>query len=160
MKRYTFPIVFLALVVGFSVWWFSPNQVLKRKVNSLLSTLTMDAEGGRVGRQAGTYSLNALLAENVELETPTIQEANGTFTRQELESAYSWLSNQAKETRFELTNLHSIRISGDEATVELTLEGMVELPNYRPADGSYDVVFDWKKGSDGWRLYRAKWTQP
>jgi hypothetical protein len=39
------------------------------------------------------------------------------------------------------------------------LSGLVELPHYRPADGLYDVSFDWKNGDDGWRLARAVWTQ-
>ena len=54
----------------------------------------------------GVYSLNALLASEVELENPTIEEANGTFERSEMESAFSWLCEQAKQTRFELEKFH------------------------------------------------------
>lgn len=159
MKR---PAILLLVVLVFTalgVWWFSPGQVLKRKTLSLLSTLTMESGVGAVSRQTGAYSLNAILAEEVELDTPTIKEANGTFERTELESAYSWLSNQAKQTRFELLDFHSIKVNGKEATVELSLTGLVELPTYRPADGNYDVVFQWRQEEDGWRLYRATWTQ-
>lgn len=159
MKRYIFPGIVLLAMIGFTFWWFSPTQALKRKTNNLLAALTMDADSGRVGRQTGAYSLNALLAEQVELDTPTIKEANGTFERNEMESAYGWLSNQAKQTRFELKTLHSIDITGDKAVVKLTLFGLVELPTYRPADGTYDVVFDWVKKEDGWRLTKATWTQ-
>ena len=119
----------------------------------------LDAGTGRVGRQMATYSLNALLAEEVRLETPTIKEANGTFARSEMESAFSWLCNQAKETRFDLQKIHSIEITGDKAQVELALFGLVELPTYRPADGNYDVTFYWQKEEDGWRLTRATWNQ-
>ncbi len=93
----------------------------------------------------GAYSLNALLAAQVELETPTIKEANGSFEREELESAFSWLCDQAKQTRFKLEKIRSITITGDKAQVELTLTGLVELPTYRPADGKFDVTFDWEK---------------
>jgi hypothetical protein len=159
MKRYAIPTVIAVIFIAFGVWWFSPTQVVKRRCNSLLSTLTMDAGSGAVSRQSGAYSLNALLAEEVKLDTPTISEANGTFERSELESAYSWLTNAAKETRFELQNFHSVTVNGDKATVELTLVGLVVLPTYRPADGTYDVTFQWEKKKDGWRLTDATWTQ-
>lgn len=148
----------LALLIILGIWWFSPPQVLKRRTQSLLSTLTMDAGAGRASRAMATYSLNNLLAPQVELNTPTIPEANGLFERQELESAFTWLANQAKQTRFDLKKIHSVTVNDDLGKVKLTLVGLVELPNYRPADGSYEVSFDWNKGEDGWRLTRADWT--
>lgn len=159
MKRFAIPAIVVAVLGILAVWWFSPTQVVKRRTRSLLTTLTLDAGTGKAGRQLGAYPLNALLAAEVELDTPTIQEANGTFERSELESAFSWLCNQARQTRFELRNFNSVTINGDKAKVELTLEGLVELPSYRPADGTYDVTFDWEKAKDGWRLTRATWKQ-
>lgn len=159
MKRLALPIAFVVLLGLFGAWWFSPTQVVKRKVKSLLTTLTFQKGEGKVGRQAGTYSLNALLAEQVDLENPDISEANGSLERSDLETAYSWLAEQAKETRFEVQSFDSISINGDQATVDLHLTGLVELPNYRPADGTYTVTFDWRKQEDGWRLKRASWKK-
>jgi len=159
MKRYIIPLAVLILLVGFSVWWYSPTQVIKRKVSSLLSTLTLEASDGRAGRNFRGYAFHDLLAPEIELTTPTIEEANGTFDRDELDSAFSWLCNQAKQTRFEMEDLHEITIDGDKATVKLTLTGLVELPTYRPADGTYDVTFDWEKSKDGWQLTRAVWDK-
>ncbi|GAA5125020.1 hypothetical protein JIN84_13485 [Luteolibacter yonseiensis] len=159
MKRYIIPSVIAVVFIAFGVWWFSPAQVVKRRCNSLLSALTMDAGSGNVSRQAGAFSLNALLSEEVKLETPTISEANGTFERAELESAHSWLSGAAKETRFELQDFRSVTVNGDRATVELTLTGLVVLPTYRPVDGTYDVTFQWANQKDGWRLTSATWTE-
>jgi hypothetical protein len=157
MKRYALPALAVILLAAFGVWWFSPGQVLKRRSKTLLSTLTLNAGTGIPGRQMGTYSLNALLASEVELENPTLREAQGTFERGEIESAFSWLCNQAKQTRFELARFNQITVSGDQATVALTLTGLVELPNYRPVDGKYDAIFNWVKEKDGWRLSRASW---
>jgi hypothetical protein len=159
MKRPAIIVAVLAVLAGLGIWWFSDTQVLKRRTQSLLTTLTLDSGSSKVSRQMGSYSLNNLLAEEVQLDTPTIKEANGSFARSELESAYSWLCNQCKQTRFELQDFHSVTINGDKATVNLTLFGLVELPQYRPADGNYDVTFYWQKGEDGWRLNRATWTQ-
>ena len=159
MKRLVISLVIIAILAALGGWWFSDTQVLKRRTQSLLTTLTLDSGTGKVGRQMGAYSLNALLASEVALDTPTIKEANGTFQRDELESIFSWLCNQAKETRFELLDLRSVTVNGDKAEVDLTLIGLVVLPNYRPADGKYAVTFDWQKEKDGWRLNHATWTQ-
>ncbi|MES2923631.1 MAG: hypothetical protein V4819_18895 [Verrucomicrobiota bacterium] len=159
MKRLAISLVVLALLAGFAFWWFSDTQVLKRRTQSLLTTLTLDSGTGKVGRQMGSYSLNKLLASEVALDTPSIKEANGSFQRDELESIFSWLCNQAKETRFELQDLRSVTVNGDKAKVDLTLIGLVVLPSYRPADGTYDVTFDWQKEKDGWRLNHATWKQ-
>ena len=159
MKRLVIFAVGMVAAVAFGIWWFSPVQVLKRRTGSLLATLTLDSGTGKAGRQMAAYSLNALLASQVELENPEIQEANGSFERAELESAFSWLCNQARQTRFEAGKFHSVSVSGDAAKVKLSLTGLVELPTYRPADGTYEVTFDWQKEEDGWRLSRAVWQQ-
>lgn len=159
MKRLVIPLAIVGLLAVFALWWFSPTQVLKRRTASLLTTLTLDGGSGKVGRQMRVYSLNGLLASGVELDNPAIKEANGTFERAELESAFSWLCEQAKQTRFKAGKFHSINVSGDKAQVTLTLSGLVELPTYRPADGEFDATFDWQKEEDGWRLTRASWRE-
>jgi hypothetical protein len=159
MKRLAIPLVLVGLLAAFGIWWFSPGQVIKRRTKSLLTTLTLDGGSGKVGRQMRVYSLNALLAAEVRLDNPTIKEANGTFERAELESAFSWLCEQAKQTRFKLGKFQSVTVTGDTSQVTLTLSGLVELPTYRPADGNFDVTFDWQKENDGWRLTRANWRE-
>ncbi|MGL5016533.1 MAG: hypothetical protein ACRDBP_00245 [Luteolibacter sp.] len=159
MKRFVIPLVVVGLLAGFGIWWFSPSQVVKRRTESLLETLTLDGGSGKVGRQMAVYSLNALLAPRIELENPTITEASGSFERPELESAFSWLCGQAKQTSFKAEKFRSIRVTGNKATVEMTLTGLVELPTYRPADGRFDAIFDWEKEEDGWRLARASWRE-
>lgn len=159
MKRLLVPAAVAILLAGFAFWWFSPQQVLKRRTVLLLDTLTLDSGSASSGRQLAVYSLNALLASEVELETPTIEQASGTFPREELESAFSWLCRQAKQTRFELEDLQSVRVSGDTGEVSCVLQALVELPAYRPADGIYQVRFFWRLGDDNWRLERAIWTE-
>ncbi len=159
MKRLIFPLLVVALLAAFLFWWFSPGQILKRRTRSLLETLTMDAGAGRSTRQMGVYSLNALLAPEVELNTPTIQQANGTFERADLESAYAWLCQQAKQTRFELDRFESVSIIGNRGEVAFSLDALVELPTYRPADGRYQVTFRWQREDDNWRLAAATWLE-
>jgi hypothetical protein len=159
MKRYLISTVVVVLLAGFCFWWYSPRQVIQRRTHSLLETLTFGKGGGLAARNLGGYALHDLLAEEVELQTPTIPEANGSFSRDDLEAAYSWLGNQAKETRFEMKEIHDIQIQDTIATVECSLFGLVELPTYRPADGNYEVIFNWVKQDDGWKLTRAVWEK-
>lgn len=156
VKLYAIPAIVLILL---GAWWFSPTQVLKRRTLSMLETLTMDATTGTAGRQIGAYTLNSLLAPEVELDTPTIPQANGSFDRSELESAYSWLCAQAKQTHFKLGEFRAITITDQVGKVEFTVDALVELPVYRPADGDFIVTFDWQKGDEGWRLTRATWDR-
>ncbi len=156
LKIYAIPFVVLVLL---GLYWFSPTQVLKRRTVSLLETLTLDATTGTAGRQLGAYTLNSLLAPEVELDTPTIPEANGSFDRGELESAYSWLCSQAKQSHFKLKEFRSISVHGNSAQVQFIVDALVELPVYRPADGDYLVTFDWVKNDEGWRLTRANWDR-
>jgi hypothetical protein len=159
MKRLALPVVVIALIGAFAFWWFSPVQIVKRRTETLLDTVTLEAGSGRGGRPLKGYTLNALLAPQVILDTPTIEQANGTFTRSEMESAFSWLCEQAKETRFELEEFRSVEVVDDEAVVGFTLEALVELPSYKPADGSFLVDFHWRREKDGWRLTRAVWRE-
>jgi hypothetical protein len=158
MKRLLFPAAACVLLAGFLLWWFSPGQVLKRRTLVLLEALTLDKGAGLSSRQLGVYSLNALLAPEVTLENTAINEANGSFERSELESTFSWLCQQAKQTRFELKDLESVSVSGDAGEVSCTLEALVELPAYRPADGIFRANFHWRRGDDGWRLESARWA--
>jgi len=160
MKRIFPAILLLALAGAFLYWWFSPVQVVKRRTGSFLKILTLQASESPASRQLGAYSLNALLAEQVALESTTINEANGTFERPELESAYAWLCQQARQTRFDIVKFESVAVTGKRAKVTFTLDALVELPTHRPADGIYQVVFDWQETNDGWRLATAKWTTP
>ncbi len=159
MKRIWIYVVLAVLSAGFALWWFSPVQMLKRRTVSLLETLTLDSGRLRNGSQLAAYSLNALLASEVELETPTIEQASGTFAREELESAFSWLCGQARQTRFELENFESVTVSGDTGEVACVLKALVELPSVRPADGIYQARFFWRREDDKWRLERAIWTE-
>jgi len=157
MRRYLIPVC-VVLGGAFVMWWFSTSQVLKRRTSSLLETMTLEADSGMAGRQMKTYSLNRLLAESVKLENPEIEAASGTFERSDIEAGFSWLTNQAKETRFDVEDFESIEVEGETAKVVLTLTGLVDLKSYRPVDGKYDVVLDWRKEGDGWRLTGSTWN--
>lgn len=159
MKRPAIIAVIILLAIGSAVWWFSPTQVIKRRTNGLLNSLSFSAGSGTAYRQAAGYGFSAYLAKTVELDNPSIPLANGIFDRATLEMGYSGLANEARESRFDVENFHSVTITGEQAVVTATIEGFVQLPDYRPADGRYDVEFYWQKEPDNWRLTKAVWRE-
>lgn len=161
MKKLLIPVVALVAVVAVLLWFFSPEQVVKRRTGKLMSILTMEETGGGANsRQLSALGLGTLIADELALETPTIEEANGVHQRTDIESGFGGLTRIANFTKFELVEYHAITILGDDARVSATIEAVVALPSYRPADGLYEVELDWKKEKDGvWRLSRAKWQE-
>lgn len=159
MKRYAPPIIIIALLAAFGFWWFSPVQVLKRRTEKLLQTLNLQSGTGKAMRQMNVYSLSSILADEVELKSSSITEANGVFPRSEMESAYSWLCEQANQCRFELVKFESIKSDGNSGDVTFLVKALVELPERRPADGVYQVTFHWQHDDAGWLLERAEWQE-
>jgi hypothetical protein len=153
MRRIAFPVITIALLGILAIWWYRPSQVLQRRTRKILHTLTLPQGTDRPGRQMGIYSLNALLASQVEFEAPpSLDQASGFFDRSEVESAFSWLCEQAKQ-------IHSVQIAGDQADVAFSIVALVELPTARLVDGPFEVVFHWQMENDTWRLARAKWVE-
>ena len=157
MKRILIPLAAVALTAGFLAWWLSPTQVVKRRTNRLMDVMSMSEGSSAATRQLGVYSLNGLIAAELVLDTPTISDANGIFERSQIESGFSWLAGNAKSSELRIEDLESITVNGDEATVRATVDAVVILSDYRPADGLYSVELDWRKEKDGWRLTRAQW---
>lgn len=158
--RRLIPITFILAVILVCVfWWFSPAEVIKRRTNNLLQTMTLERGSGKSGRQLGAYTLNALLADEVELRSDSHPQANGMFDRSQLESGYSWICEEAEESLFELMDIHSVTIDGDHGTVHCSMKAMIALPGSRPVDGEFDATLKWTLQDDAWRLEGATWEE-
>lgn len=159
MRRPLSILALLLALIGFCVWWFSPTQVLKRRTKDLLGILSLDAGTPPASRTIGSFQLDRLLQPTVEFQVPAITDANGSFDRVEISSAFTWLCNNAKETRFKIEDLQSITINGDHATVVARLEARILLSQSQPVDGPGNATLLWKKADDGWRLERVSWQE-
>ena len=153
-------IVAAVLLVPLGIWWFSPEQAVMRRTKHLMEVLTLSEGSGVPLRQAKVYSMNALLAPEVELVVPDVPEANGSFDKEEMEAAFSWICRNAKRSRFDVVAFRDVDVIGDTANVRFLTEGYIELSTGRPADGRYEVTIVWKKGGDGWRYDKIAWKKP
>src|SRR5687768_7476175 len=107
MKKILIPVAVL-LIAGFLAWYLSPTQVVKRRTNKLMKTLTLEQGSGGTGRHFNTLALGMLIAENLSLETPAIEEANGDHSRDAINSGFAWLAGQnGSFTKFEVVEFHS-----------------------------------------------------
>ena len=157
MKKLILLAIAAVILIPLGMWWFSSEQVVKRRTNHLMEVLSMSEGTGGPLRQAKVFSMNAMLAPEVTLTIPGVAEANGTFDKQEMESAFSWICQNARKSEFGVREFRDIVIEGDSATVRFVAEGFLELPALRPADGSFEVTIHWKKGGDGWRYDAITW---
>ena len=157
MKKLSFIAAALLVSIPLGMWWFSPAQVVKRKTEHLMAVMSISDGTGRPLRQAKVFSMNGMLAPQVRLGIPDIAEANGTFDRQEMESAFSWICQNAKRSDFRITGFRNLDITDDGAEVRFFAEGFLELSAGRPADGKFDVTIRWVKGGDGWRYDKVVW---
>lgn len=155
MKRFSLAIVILVIAGWAGYWWNAPEQVLKRRTDGLLRTLTLDAKAATAARQMGVYPLSAMLAAEVAFDMPSIADSNGVFTREEIESTYSWLCERALQSRFERLRYEGVVCHGGEADVKVEVKALVELPSGRAVDGVYHVTIHWQHQQEGWRIARV-----
>lgn len=159
MRKFLIPMAALVLIGGFLIWFFSPKQVVKRRTEKLMSTLTMEAGSGDASRQFSSLTLGKLIGNEVELEVPSIEEANGVHSKDEINSGFSALARMSKFTKFEIVDWHSIQVEKEKATVTVSLNAAVALPTYQPLSGLYEAKLHWEKTKDEWLLYRVLWQE-
>ena len=157
MKKLIPIVVLAAILIPVGSWYFSSEQVVKRRTKHLMAVLSISESSAQPLRQGKVYSMNALLAPEVTLDIPGTSEANGTFDKQLMESAFSWVCRNAKSSQFDVTDFRSVTLDGDTATVNVVVEGYMELSKLRPMDGLHDVTLVWEKGGDGWRFSKVDW---
>jgi hypothetical protein len=148
----------LLLLIPFSMWWSSDERAVKRRSNHLMDVLTISADTGGVFRQAKVFSINGILAPQLEIESSTIPEANGSFEKDRIEAAFSWICRNAKESEFEITEFVEIEVEGDSAMVKARVEGFIDLSSRRPVDGLSDVILHWVKRDGEWVLTKMTWN--
>ena len=90
--------------------------------------------------------MNALPAQEVELNIPGTSEANGTFDKELMESAFSWICGNAKSSDFHVTEFRSVEV-----------EGYMKFAFLKHVDGTHDVTITWEKGGNGWRFTKVDW---
>lgn len=154
-KRLIIATVSIVVVLS-AAWWFSPEQVIKRRSVSLFEVLTIDPSKAPATRALAVYSLHPFLASEVRITAPNPEEANGDFSREELESAFSTICQHAVQCRFSELAFEHVEIDGKRALVTLMLQAKVEFPDMKIADGPFRVKMEWQRDEKNWLLNLAE----
>ncbi len=158
MNRLTTGAAALAILTGFLVWWFHPDQVLKRRTKGLMNTLTLAEGAGAASRNLKLAPLSRAVGDRVLITGSGDHRADGTFTRDEIESGFAWLTRNARFTRFRIRSYESVAIDGREGVVRAVVEGHVELRDRTPLEGTHHATLTWNHDGDSWRLVAADWA--
>ena len=155
MKKLIILAAAAVILIPLGMWWFSPEQIIIRRTKHLMEVLTIAESTGRPFRQAKVFSMNAMLAPEISISISEISDANGTFDKQEVESAFSWICQNAKRSEMSIIDFGDITITDDEAEVEVMVDALFELPAGHSVSGNYVMTTDWLKTGDGWRFEKV-----
>lgn len=161
MKRFLPPLAFLLVFAGFLVWWFQPANVVKRRTDALLETAAVPASMSELARTTRGPNIGEFLAANVCISGPDEAEEGfgGTMDRDRLAGLYSSIARYCRQVTFEDPVFESVTIEDGKATVDLTVDALVELPDRRPVDGRQDVTLTWTKSEGPWKLTGFTWSE-
>lgn len=157
-------LVAAALIValaGSLAFWFSPTQVVKRRVLAMIRTASVPESMPEIARASRGRNLSDYLAPTVRLAGPEhVDEIpQGGIDRSQIAAAYTAAAGMCRFISLEDVEFESIDVLGDSAEVRFTVDAIVQLPSSRPLDGIQHVELQWSKTDDGWRLTRASWTE-
>jgi hypothetical protein len=154
VKRSLAALAVVAAAIGFTLWWFSDRQVLKRRTAALLDTVSVESGASRISRGLQAAGIDGFLAPNVTLEVRS-EEASGTRSRDEIAAGFRYVAEQSDFTRFELERIESLEVAGEQSTVVATIKAEVSVERRARIDGRYRTEFDWRKLDGRWRIARV-----
>ena len=80
---YRFAAIALAVLALFAWWYYQPKRVLERRLDSLISALSIAPDTSRSARLFKSSSISQYFDQQVEITSP-VDETNGNFTVDEI----------------------------------------------------------------------------
>lgn len=161
MKRVLLILGGVIISAVFISWWFSPKQVLQRRVASMLDSATVPPGMSDAGRKArGAHVMN-YLADQVTVMPPDGFDSRvpNQVGRDNASALYSGAAIYSKEITFTDLTFDEVSPDVDQATVRFKVDAIVDLPTRRPVDGILHVDSHWEKQNGSWLLNRLSWTE-
>lgn len=161
MKRILMVILGVVVAGAFVAWWFSPTQVLQRRVSSLLDTASVPPGMSDAGRKARGAHLAKYLSRQVAVHPPESFDApvTGSVARDTASALYSGAASYCKEITFADLTFDDVQPNGETATITFRVDAIVDLPTRRPVDGILNVDSHWEKVDGAWLLTELSWTE-
>jgi hypothetical protein len=149
-----------SLVLGLFAWWYyQPKRLLERRLNQLIETLSFDPASTRTSRLLKSSSVGKFFDQHVEITSP-IDDANGNFSPEDLNTAYSYLSENAREIVIHRDSTVQTQIDRDYATQEFEADVKVSISRWlQELNGRYFVTVHWRKTTEGWKIHSTTWKK-
>ncbi|WP_193213074.1 nuclear transport factor 2 family protein [Luteolibacter marinus] len=163
MRRALLPLIIVALLAGsFTWWWTRPERVIARRVTGLFQSAVVEAGSGTVSRGLKGAAIEGYLAPDITFSSPQgpTEEIDGLQSRDTVTALYASLAKYCRRVSLETPEIGSIVIDGDKATVQASVDAVIELPDEtRPVDGIQELTMDWRKIEGKWRMAAAEWRE-
>ena len=163
VRRYAIILGVIAALVLFGLWWFSAEQVVKRRVTSLFETAEVPESMASPGRLARGTHVAKYVADRVRVRPPTDARLPISLavpiSRDNVSQYYSATAKYARSITFEDLTFKTVEIIDDEAKVSFSIDGIVDLPSRRPVDGILHVESVWRKIEGDWLLVEFSWQE-
>ena len=160
MRRPVIVAVAVILAVGFTVWWNSSTQVVKRRTKSLVTTLTIPTTEQGAARKIRAMSLDGFLDDSIQVVAKNIPDLEEPLDRDQINSAFSYFCDRAVSSDFTLKKFQSVDIHGEEASVKALISVRLNLPGGdHGVNGNHEVTLLWQHGKDAWKLKSVEWQK-
>lgn len=148
------------LLLGLFAWWFyQPKRILERKLDQLISTLSIAPHSTRSSRLIKSSSIGHYFDQQVEICSP-IEQINGNFSPEDLNSGFSLLAENAQEISIQRAKKINIIIKGNHATMEFDADAKVSVRQwFQSLNGRYAVMMHWRKNEQGWKIHSTDWQE-
>lgn len=156
MKKRLILIGAFTMMLILALWWYRPEQVVKRHSAKLIEMASDSASG------VGMFDLNALgdrLDDVVEIEAPFIGMEALSIDRSQILYGYRWMGERAAKSDFSVSDYLAVRVDGDKAEVRMLVKATLETSEMRMLDGDYDVAFGWLRKDGDWKLGSVVWRE-
>ena len=133
--------------------------MLERRLDKFIETLSFDKSTTRASRLVKSTTIGQYFDQQVEITSP-IDEATGNFSPEDLNSAYSYLCENAQEIVIERAAELRTEINGDHATQKFEADVNVAISRWlKGLNGRYHVTIHWRKSEEGWKIHSTAWQE-
>ncbi|MGB0775920.1 MAG: DUF4440 domain-containing protein, partial [Akkermansiaceae bacterium] len=147
------PLIILAAIlvvaVSFSIWWYSPTQVVKRKSQALIQTLTIHSDDGKTERASKNQTFSSLIGSPFTAEVSTAMLSRKMGASEATES-HLVLTQVCSSSSLEISNME-IETSGDSITVTGAAKVHVSIKDGGSHSESGKATLIWKQQDNEWK---------
>ena len=138
---------------------FDPPGVAARTLEECLLIQLRRKEEPTEYTDLAIKTIEKYFDEQVELTSP-IDDINGNFSSAEINSGYSFLSENAREINLQRVGEITCEVDEKHATQQFQVNAKITVSRwFKNLDGRQAVTVHWRKTQQGWRIHSSDWKE-